>query len=180
VEYPPDGEDDEHVEGWLLNVVGKGQRLRQVPVPVDVVGLLADYLKDRGLDPDPEHPINRGAFLLGKAADLAEVAPALQRTLQIDPKDGIAANTLYDQLKRFFAHCADELTRRGEHKGAERLQRASTHWLRHTHASHAIARGTRVEIAQQILGHASLATTTAYVTTEDKRRMKAMAAFWEK
>jgi integrase len=151
-----------------------------VPVPVDVVGLLADYLKDRGLDPDPEHPINRGAFLLGKAADLAEVAPALQRTLQIDPKDGIAANTLYDQLKRFFAHCADELTRRGEHKGAERLHRASTHWLRHTHASHAIARGTRVEIAQQILGHASLATTTAYVTTEDKRRMKAMAAFWEK
>lgn len=180
VEYPPDREDDEHVEGWLLNVIGKGQRLRQVPVPVDVIGQLAAYLEDRGLDPDPEHAVNRGAYLLGKAADLAEVAPALQSTFQVDPKDGIAANTLYDQLKRFFMSCADELTRQGEHKGAELLHRASTHWLRHTHASHAIARGTRVEIAQQILGHASLATTSAYVTTEDKRRMKAMAAFWGK
>jgi hypothetical protein len=37
-----------------------------------------------------------------------------------------------------------------------------------------------VEIEQQILGHASLATTTVYVTTESKRRMKAMASFWQR
>jgi len=36
-----------------------------------------------------------------------------------------------------------------------------------------------VEIAQQILGHASLATTTVYVTTENKRRMKAISTFWQ-
>jgi site-specific recombinase XerD len=63
-------------------------------------------------------------------------------------------------------------------KGAARLAKASTHWLRHTHASHSIARGTPVEIEQQILGHASLATTTVYVTTESKRKMKAIGAFW--
>lgn len=177
VEYPPDSEDDEHVQGWLLNVVGKGQRLRQIPVPIDVVGQLSNYLAERGLDADPEHSGNQGAYLLSKAADLETVAPALS-IQALDPKAGIAANTLYDQLKRFFAHCADQLAGQGDHKGAERLRKASTHWLRHTHASHAIARGTRVEIAQQILGHASLATTTAYVTTEDKRRMKAMAKFW--
>jgi site-specific recombinase XerD len=180
VEYPPDSEDGEHVEGWLLNVVGKGQRLRQVPVPVDVVALLADHLQDRGLDPDPEHASNRGAYLLGKAADLDEVAPALHAHLAVTPKDGISSNTLYDQLKRFFALCSRALAQQGDHKGTDRLRQASTHWLRHTHASHAIARGTRVEIAQQILGHASLATTTVYVTTEDKRRMKAMAQFWGK
>jgi site-specific recombinase XerD len=37
-----------------------------------------------------------------------------------------------------------------------------------------------VEIEQQILGHTSLATTTVYVTTEGKRRMKAIASFWQR
>jgi integrase len=52
--------------------------------------------------------------------------------------------------------------------------------LRHTHASHAIAGGMPIEVAQQNLGHASLAaTTTVYVKTEEKRRMKAVKKFWE-
>ena len=66
----------------------------------------------------------------------------------------------------------------GDAKGAERFARASTHWMRHSHASHAIAGGMPIEIAQQNLGHASLATTTVYVTTESKRRMKAVERFW--
>jgi site-specific recombinase XerD len=178
MEYPPDSEDEEHVEGWLLNVVGKGQKLRQVPVPVDVIGQLADYLIARGLDPDPEAGVNQGTYLLGKAADLEAVAPSLLDRHGDDPKQGIATNTLYDQLKRFFEECGRVLDSLGDAKGADRLRRASTHWLRHTHASHAIARGIRVEIEKEILGHASLATTTTYVTTEEKRRMKAMAKFW--
>jgi site-specific recombinase XerD len=36
-----------------------------------------------------------------------------------------------------------------------------------------------VEVAQQFLGHASLATTTVYVTTEQKWRMKAMEGLWK-
>jgi site-specific recombinase XerD len=39
--------------------------------------------------------------------------------------------------------------------------------------------GMPIEIAQQNLGHASLATTTVYVTTEKRRRMKAVEAFLE-
>lgn len=53
-------------------------------------------------------------------------------------------------------------------------------WMRHSHASHAIAGGMPIEIAQQNLGHASLATTTVYVTTEKRRRMKAVEAFWKR
>ena len=71
-------------------------------------------------------------------------------------------------------------TDQGDAKGAERFARASTHWMRHSHASHAIASGMPIEIAQQNLGHASLATTTVYVTTEKRRRMKAVEAFWRR
>ncbi len=59
------------------------------------------------------------------------------------------------------------------------MKNPESHWMRHSHASHAIAGGMPVEIAQQNLGHASLATTTLYVTTEKRRRMKAVENFWK-
>ena len=84
------------------------------------------------------------------------------------------------QIKGFFAECASVLRGQGDAKGAERFAGASTHWMRHSHASHAIASGMPIEIAQQNLGHASLATTTVYVTTERRPRMKAVEAFWRR
>ena len=39
---------------------------------------------------------------------------------------------------------------------------ASAHWLRHSHASHALDAGCKVHVLQQQLGHASLQTTTRY------------------
>lgn len=38
----------------------------------------------------------------------------------------------------------------------------SCHWLRHTHATHAVAAGAPLTDVQAQLGHASLATTTIY------------------
>ena len=179
-EYPADASDDHAMEGWLLRVVGKGQKEREVPLPVDVVGELARYLASRGLDLDPEDISNQGAFLLGKAVDAAQRAPGLSNGQVIDPRQGIAATTFYDQIKAFFTDCAGVLRGQGDAKGAERFARASTHWMRHSHASHAIASGMPIEIAQQNLGHASLATTTVYVTTEKRRRMKAVETFWRR
>ena len=168
------------MQGWLLQVIGKGQKEREVPVPADVVGELAKYLESRGLDADPEDIGNQGAFLLGKASDAAERAPGLRAGQAIDPRQGIAATTFYDQIKRFFEDCAGVLRGQGDAKGAGRFTKAGTHWIRHSHASHAIAGGMPIEIAQQNLGHASLATTTVYVTTEKRRRMKAVEAFWKR
>jgi site-specific recombinase XerD len=50
--------------------------------------------------------------------------------------------------------------------------------MRHSHASRAIAKGMPTEIAQQNLGHASLATTSLYVTTEAKWRLRTVKGFW--
>jgi integrase len=179
VTYPADQDDDEPVEGWELTVIGKGGKERVVPVPLDVIGELSKYLVLRGLDPDPEDAFNQGAFLLGKAVDVAERAPwSPQATLNIDPKSGIAPGTLYAQLKDFFADGADVLAMT-DPKGAQRLAAGSTHWLRHTHGSHSVAAGMPLDVLQQNLGHASLDTTTIYTTSEDRRRMKAVQKFWE-
>jgi site-specific recombinase XerD len=123
VEYPADASDDQPMEGWLLRVIGKGQKEREVPLPADVVGELARYLVSRGLDADPEDIGNQGAFLLGKASDAAERAPGLSTGQVIDPRQGIAATTFYDQIKRFFEDCAGVLRGQGDAKGAERFTR---------------------------------------------------------
>jgi site-specific recombinase XerD len=183
VEYPADATDREPLEGWMLRVVGKGQKEREVPVPIALINELAQYLQARGLDKDPEDIGNQGAYVLGKASDAAQRAPGLSTGQSLDPRQGIAATTFYDQIKAFFSDCADVLRRQegqGDARSAERFERASTHWMRHSHASHAIAGGMPIEIAQQNLGHASLATTTAYVNTEKRRRMQAVEAFWKR
>ena len=61
----------------MLRVIGKGQKEREVLVPIKVVGELAKYVKSRGLDPDPEDIGNQGAHLLGKDGDAAQRAPRL-------------------------------------------------------------------------------------------------------
>ena len=179
VEYPADTDEADPVAGWMLTVVGKGGRVREVPVPIEVVYALGDYLVSRGLGREPVDPANAGTALLGQAIDGSLRAPGLVPHA-VDARAGIAGTTLYDQIKRFFVECGDVLRLQGDVRGAERLARASTHWLRHSHASHAIASGMPIEIAQQNLGHASLATTTVYVTTESKRRMKAVENFWNR
>ena len=180
VEYPSDAHDPDAVQGWLLSVIGKGDKPRDVPVPEDVIEDLRNYLEHRGLQRQPAHVQNRDAYLIGMTTDLAaRAAWAANSRALIDPKAGIAASTLYGELKTFFDECAKKLEKTDE-LGAQRLRAGSTHWMRHTHASHWIARGTPVEIAQQNLGHSSLATTTVYVTTEQKRRMKAIQGGWQK
>jgi integrase/recombinase XerD len=42
------------------------------------------------------------------------------------------------------------------------LASVSPHWLRHSHASHALDNGAPPQVVQQNLGHASLGTTTRY------------------
>ena len=39
----------------------------------------------------------------------------------------------------------------------------SAHWLRHCHASHSLAKGAPINLVQQTLGHANVATTSKYL-----------------
>ncbi len=54
------------------------------------------------------------------------------------------------------------------------IQNASVHTLRHTMATHHIARGTDAKTIQETLGHASLTTTTIYISLAKKAQRKAL------
>jgi site-specific recombinase XerD len=164
-------EFDEGEIGWMLTVIGKGGKPREVPVPIEVIEDISVYLRQRGLHPDPEMHHDKATFLIGKVDDGGPTEQAYPA------EEGITAGTLYEQLKRFFQKAAKGLAK-SDAKSAARLASASTHWLRHSHGSHAVAAGTPIEIVQNNLGHASLSTTTIYVTSEKKRRYQEMQKFW--
>lgn len=154
-------EGDESPRQWELVVRGKGETLRGVPLPSHVADALAAYLLSRGLHADPGHPHNKGAYVLGKASDLQERAPWACSATD-DPKQGIAAGTLYGQLKAFFTECARRWPS-PDSSEAKSLKAASTHWLRHTHGMHSAKSGKSLSTLRAALGHASLGTTTIYL-----------------
>ena len=55
-----------------------------------------------------------------------------------------------------------------------RIAGASVHTLRHTMATHHVAKGTDLKTVQETLGHASLATTSIYVSLAKKAQKKAL------
>lgn len=48
-------------------------------------------------------------------------------------------------------------------EGTGIVAKVSPHWFRHAHASHALERGTPINLVQTTLGHASIATTGIYL-----------------
>jgi site-specific recombinase XerD len=57
---------------------------------------------------------------------------------------------------------------------AEKLRRASPHWVRHTHATHALARGAELTTVRDNLRHASASTTSVYLHTDQAKRARQM------
>ena len=154
---------------WMLTVVGKGERVRQVPVPHELVDELGDELARFGLAHSVSAASNKGIHVMARFGAQLE-RPAVW-----------SASGLYQAIKAFLAQVADSV---GGDDG-ERLRKASTHWLRHSHASHALQgrggqRPVSLQVVQNNLGHASIGTTSLYLTTERDERLRAMRGFWRR
>ncbi|MWS79585.1 tyrosine-type recombinase/integrase, partial [Escherichia coli] len=94
------------------------------------------------------------------------------------PYEGVNASVLARDVKQ-AAERAAESVKAQDPARAERLLGASAHWLRHSHASHALEAGVALTAVQANLGHTSLVTTSVYATTEQSLRMQQMQEFWQ-
>ncbi|WP_311733104.1 tyrosine-type recombinase/integrase [Paraburkholderia fungorum] len=74
-------------------------------------------------------------------------------------------------------HGAAALLRPAYPGAAADLARASTHWLRHTHANHALDAGDDLRDVRTGLGHASRGTTTLYTKGDAVRQYRAVERF---
>ncbi|WP_088285617.1 tyrosine-type recombinase/integrase [Ideonella sp. A 288] len=165
---PISGPDDSaaaRAGGWCLSVIGKGGARRRVPVPSELVVELNELLA-----------------ISGPAAETSASCREAQRPLLVQWRrdagcrwqaDGsLGAQGVYLQVRRFMLVVAAALRRAHRHEDALALERVSTHWLRHTHATHSVAAGVPLDVVRCALGHSSLSITTGYTAPELERRVR--------
>ncbi|MDQ3061186.1 MAG: site-specific integrase [Pseudomonadota bacterium] len=143
-------------EGWVMQVHGKGAKNRIAAIPGQALEALQDYLAARGL---------------GCIDTAPPEAPLLASTLE--PMAAVGYQALYEHVRRWLA----KAVRASSLSEAERakLLGATTHWLRHTFGTRAIARDVPLDVIQAQMGHASIQTTTAiYGRAPIKRRVDAL------
>ena len=97
-----------------------------------------------------------------------ESSPAVM-SIAGDPGRHLTPTAIYLIAKEVFVRAADALAA-ADPVGAATLRRASTHWLRHSAASHQADAGTDIRFIQRNLRHASIETTGLYLHAEDDRR----------
>jgi site-specific recombinase XerD len=148
---------DERGDHWL-HLVGKGGKPGKVALPPLARTALDQYLVQRKLPVTPER-WNPRTPLVGSLGD--------------DGSVGIAGARLWRVMRRFFTQAADVVLAE-QPATAEKLRRASPHWMRHSHASHALVRGAELTTVRDNLRHASIATTSMYLHGDEIQRARQM------
>ena len=129
-------------EGWVMQVHGKGSKNRMAAVPGQALTALQEYLAVRGL---------------GSIQAAPPTAPLLASSL--DPMESVGYQALYEHVKGWLAKAVRASNLPANER--DRLAGATTHWLRHTFGTRAIARAVPLDVIQAQMGHASIQTTTA-------------------
>jgi len=139
--------------GWFLRVTGKGSKQRLVAVNAILLEELVRYRQSWGL---AELPRPSEHFPL-----VATVNPAA-RTLSMTPR---AIGLI---IQKLASSAAQDCTDAHIHSQIVRL---TTHWMRHTNATHRLAAGASLDTTQDELGHADPRTTRIYARTLDSQRL---------
>jgi integrase/recombinase XerD len=135
-----DVDDTDIEDGSVLVRRGKGRKARRVPVGRAARKALGDYLT---LSRPELAARGRGA--------------SAQGALILNARGGRLSRQGCWKILKAYARAA----------GLEK--RVSPHTLRHSFATHMLDRGADIRVVQELLGHASLATTQVYTLVSDRR-----------
>ncbi len=138
---------------WWLRVNGKGGVEAEVPVSDELMHDFARYRQYHGLPSYPEVHDKRPLIL----------------SITGSSTESLTATSVYLMVKKLFTQAAQQLAAHKPH-AADTLMRASTHWLRHTSATHQADAGNDLRHIQQNLRHASIETTSIYLHVEQDKR----------
>jgi integrase/recombinase XerC len=141
---------------WWLRVVGKGDVEGNVPVGTDLMQAYARYRVFCDL-PTVISPDDSSPLVMSIAGNREQC---------------LTSTAIYLLVKDVFQRAAEALGA-NDPAAASVLRRASTHWLRHTAATHQADAGTDLRFIQKNLRHASLETTALYLHVEEDRQHQA-------
>jgi len=135
----------------VVDVIGKGQKHRRIPITGEVMEAIIDYqkaMKIAGPRPVVDPEVRPLFFTLGERGDTKPV--------QLTPK---AVDCLIRRVK----------------KAALLSKRITPHTTRHTFATSLLDEGTDLRTVQELLGHEHIKTTEKYLHTSDEKKIDAVA-----
>jgi len=155
--------DEEGRAGWSLRVWGKGGREREVPLLDSTAELVMAYMAARDLRVQANI---EAQCLVGVDTEQPLVA-------HIGREEGLSAGRVYEIVKDAVARCAAQLQSE-QPQAAAQIQKASTHWLRHTFGRMWADRGGDMRALGEVLGHSNPATTAIYSRASERLRRSEM------
>ncbi|MGV7206323.1 tyrosine-type recombinase/integrase [Oxalobacteraceae bacterium A2-2] len=138
---------------WL-DVLGKGNKPRRLPVPPEMLAAFRAYRSAYGLLPHTTRSDDTPLVLSSRGPGLVRIT------------DEAAS----DAVKAIFAAAADAAAALGDIDMAATLRQASAHWLRHSMLTNHANNGVQLKTLQETAGHANIATTAAYLHKTDNER----------
>jgi integrase/recombinase XerD len=147
---------------WWLDVVGKGDKPRRLPVAPEMLNAYRNY---------------RLAFGLPTATARDDITPLILNS-RGKMLTGVTDEAASDSIKGLFALAAVLADQDGDADAdaAAVLRNASAHWLRHTMLTKHANNGVALKTLQDNAGHASLSTTATYLHKSDIERHDELVA----
>lgn len=138
---------------WRLKVIGKRKKIRYVTVNSLLLNELKLYRQHLGLD---ELPSSNESFGL--------IVPLRgNKNRRMDPRS--IGRIIFDIREAAILECEDDHIK-------VQIINMSTHWMRHTNATHRSLAGASLETTKDELGHADPKTTHIYMKTADTKRQE--------
>lgn len=160
--------------GWILRVLGKRGKHREIPLNDALIDELRIYLGSRGIESLSDlSNVPEGTFLIGKLPPRSAFVHS--KIASFVPGDGVRPQTIHLALKSLFKSVIDSSF--VDPKSRPALMHASAHWLRHTAATKATAGDTPIDVISSVWGHSSLNTTSLYIHAQTERKMEEMQRF---
>lgn len=138
---------------WWYTTIGKGNKIRDVAVPDELLTALKKYRESLNLSPLPHRD---------------EATPLFHKQ---KGKDGLGTRQIRNIVQSVFDLAIEKLAAAGKTDEAEDLATATVHWLRHTAISSEVEYRPREHIRDDV-GHENPATMDKYIDTDRVARHK--------
>lgn len=151
-------------DNWWLRVIGKGNKYGEIPVTNELLIALINYRRFLKLTDYPNVTEYNIPLVCSIKSTQGKYMP-------------LSDSMLYKIIKEICKSAAQEV-KKTDPAAAFVIEQVSTHWLRHTSATHQVDAGIDIRVVKENLRHSMLETTMKYQHTEaDSRHLETNKKF---